>query len=373
MLRAVRVNSQGTVSLESVRSRSDNGDMSNSLPVPAETPKPARRRWRPGYVVLYVVYLLLLAFGGLELFWRLRVGSSVVEPAGPEAIWSLYYREMDQEKVLELEPSLTDEQFDVLLLGGSVAEQVKGALQAEFEKRLDQPVHICNLARSGHSSRDSLIKYRRIQGKPFDCVLVYNGINDVPLNYVAASDFRDDYTHCGWYLTFNRRLESGQLVITDLKDDLAIIGSSRPTPAFFKYGTQVKTNRAVAQNLRQIVELAQAAGSQTLLMTFAWHLPDDYTQKRFEAGELDYGEGEFSIEVEFWGRAEHLPGIMEAQNESIRRLARETGTGLVDQAKLIKEGRYFSDVCHLTPLGCRFFAENVAASLFDREIEDNAN
>ncbi|MFP6765956.1 MAG: hypothetical protein VB858_20160, partial [Planctomycetaceae bacterium] len=307
----------------------------------------------------------MLAAGGLELFWQVRFDATISRPASEKSIWRSHYLDLYHEGALEAQPSLQDDRFDLLLLGGSVAEQTENALQAALEKRLQLPVHIYTLARSGQSSRDSQIKFTRLTGKPFDCVLVYNGINDVTQNYVAESAFQLDYTHCNWYASFQKRLQSRRLTLTDVGEDLSLIGRSRPGADSYHYGTKIKTDRAVARNLQYITEHARAAGSLTALMTFGWHIPDDYSLARYKAGALDYAEGGFHIEVEFWGSPDQVPAIMRAQNEQIRILARETGIILIDQEKLLDGPQFYSDVCHFTPLGCQAFADNIIRRLFD--------
>jgi len=314
---------------------------------------------------MYILWLGLLTAGGLELFWQVRFDSTISGPTSLKSIWRSHYLDLYHEGALEAAPSLQDDRFDLLLLGGSVAEQTEKALQTALEKRLGQPVHIYTLARSGQSSRDSQIKFTRLKGKPFDCVLVYNGINDVTQNYVSESDFRLDYTHCHWYASFQKRLQTGRLTLTDVGQDLSLITRSRPGPDSYHFGTTIKTDRAVARNLRYITENAKAAGSRTALMTFAWHVPDDYSLARYKAGTLDYAEGGFHIEVEFWGSPDQVPSIMRAQNEQIRILARETETILIDQENLLDGPQFFSDVCHFTPLGCETFAQNIVRRLFD--------
>ncbi|MCH5372917.1 MAG: hypothetical protein JJ992_02985, partial [Planctomycetes bacterium] len=61
-----------------------------------------------------------------------------------------------------------------------------------------------------------------------------------------------------------------------------------------------------------------------------------------------------------WGDPEHLPNILNAHNEVIRDLSESSHTLFVDQEHLMpKDGRYFSDACHLTEAGKRLFVENL--------------
>ena len=102
-------------------------------------------------------------------------------------------------------------------------------------------------------------------------------------------------------------------------------------------------------------------------MTFAYHLPDNYTREKFARKELDYGSGRYEFAAELWGRPANVSATLDAQNEVLRQLARESDNTLfVDmQARLPKSGRVFSDVCHLTPEGCQQIVELMLPALED--------
>src|SRR5262249_42013504 len=129
-------------------------------------------------------------------------------------VWDMYYPEIRFSKVQQVRPRHADDWFDVLILGGSVVAAGYGEVQEHLSRRLHDAVggqfRICNLARPAHTSRDSLLKYSRLAGEQFEVVIVYDGINDVPMNCCPREKFRDDYTHFAWYYGFQKKLELGQ-------------------------------------------------------------------------------------------------------------------------------------------------------------------
>lgn len=94
-------------------------------------------------------------------------------------------------------------------------------------------------------------------------------------------------------------------------------------------------------------------------MTFAAHVPQDYSADAFEAKRLDY---ELHLSpIELWGRPEDVPSTLARHSAVVRSLADRYPEALfVDQARLMDgSARYFNDVCHLTVEGSVRFAENL--------------
>jgi hypothetical protein len=321
-----------------------------------------RQRWI--LRVSYAAYIGLLLYGGFCLFFWIRYQrGSPIPMTDVELVWRHHYHELWEEKLFEAKPSLSDDRYDVLLLGGSVAEQVADNLQAELEAHSKQEVRVYSVARSAHNSRDSFLKFGRLKDKEFDCVIVYNGINDVAMNYVEGSLYRDDYSHCGWYASFQRRLKAGRMSMTEISSDLLQSISRQPRPDDLQYGDNIKTARSVQSNLSSIASQAAQNGSTVVLMSFASYIPTNYTKARFRAGELDYSSGQFDMPVEQWGRVKDITKMLAVQNKAVRQLAEERKTVWVDQAELIQGPQNFCDVCHLSPAGCELFAKNTVAAL----------
>lgn len=326
------------------------------------TPQRSRLRRLPVGVrwACYTVYLGVVAFAGIELFWWLQFGSLGADSKeDPDTIWIHYYTELWDSGVINAEPSTQDETLDVLLLGGSVLDQTAGLWEAELSRQSDRPVRVFNLAMSAHSSRDSRVKYSRLKGRTFDWVVVYHGINDVPLNYAKDEDFRDDYTHVKWHSSFQRRLKDGHMKVADVTANIftSLTVRNRPFPEMYPHGTTLRTPGPFGENIAAIVDQATGARSRVVLMTFAWHLPADYSEERFLAGDFDYADGQFRMPAEDWGKPSQIPPLVDAHNKQIERVADEhSGDGavvFVDQAELLSDSaENFCDICHLSPDGC---------------------
>lgn len=313
--------------------------------------------------LIYTVYLSVLVVLGIELFWWLRFGTTSVPAAekNTEAVWQLFYKQLWTSGAIDA-PTAPDDTIDILLLGGSVLEQTAPLWEQAVAAHTGKQVRVYNLAVAAHTTRDSRMKYEYLQGRHFDWIVVYHGINDVRMNYASDEQFRDDYTHCAWYYGIQKRLKEGRVTFSALTTTIAknLTDFGSPAPDQYDLGRKLRTPKPFGDNIRAIVEQALESESQVLLMTFAWYVPDGYTREAFGAGQLDYGDGEFSMPVENWGEPSQVVRILDAQNDQVRQLQGEYSDTdrvvTVDQASLLKsDGTRFSDVCHLTREGCAEF------------------
>jgi hypothetical protein len=322
------------------------------------------------FLTAYVTFCAGLCFGAAALYWKLHTGVAITDAV---TVWDHHYPELRASDLHDLPRERNDGVFDVLLLGGSVLEPTWGEVEAELRTRLEWECggnyRLINLARSGHTSRDSLIKYGHLEEARFDLVINYDGINDVRMNNCPRESFRDDYSHCAWYRSFEKRLAAGtislpQAVLQEIETLGESIGRGPPmndTEAGF--GCDVKTPAPFRRNLKSILEIAAKRGDTVLLQTFAYHLPEGYTREKFERGELDFSirpDGR-SCAAEMWSKPECIGPIVDAQNAEVRSLVDENQEALfVDQSKLLPaEGGNFVDVCHLTAAGSRRLVENM--------------
>ena len=333
---------------------------------PQKTPGPRRSpAKRILFASIYLVWLGLLGIGGIALFWWIQYDQLPHTEPSQDLVWQHFYREVFEDEIVAATPSLDDNRLDILLLGGSVMEQTGPYFEDYIAKRQDLDASVYVVARAAHNSRDSALKYTRIADKPFDFVLVYNGINDVPMNYIPDDRFKIGYQHCSWFNSFDRRLEAGRVYLKD-----AIVNTveryavrSRPDEEMLPFGATIKTPPAIKKNLREIIHLARKAGSTPVLMTFGYYIEPGYDRETYLSGAYGYGKGPFGMPVEDWGLPEHVPAIMKAQNDAIRELATEENVLLIEQAELITGRDNYCDVCHLSYAGCELFVRNVMEAL----------
>ncbi len=264
--------------------------------------------------------------------------------------------------------------INILLLGGSVLYKNWGRVGFFLEKELKEackPIHVrvVNLARTAHSSLDSLIKYRLLEDSRFDLVIVYHAINETRNNNVPPELFRDDYSHTEFYAEIAIPLEHPEsdyfrlpavlhrmynrfLLALGWKSQLGM----REHDKWTEYGCDIKTDRPFRNNLREMAEIAAQRGERLILSTFAVHIPPDYSLEKFKAGELDYSGHRSPIQL--WGRPECVAKGVAAHNRVIRELAAAQGLGLVDMDRFLPRTKEnFDDVCHLTSAGSKAFVK----------------
>jgi hypothetical protein len=343
-------------------------------------------------VLCYLAFLLLVVECGARSFWSLR---GVPFLTAHRELYRSFYPELTELDAYwaargEKHAAQDARTFEVLLLGGSVLHTRYGDVEHLLRERLVRathgPVHIANLAQPGHTSRDSLLKYRHLASRRFDLVIVYHGINDVRADACEAGSYRADYGHLDWYRLLNdaeSRCTSQGLVAGYTLGFMASrvrerlrgeapwrapvasgaagsgSGSGSGGAADGDAAPGVKTARSLAQNFEEILALARGRGEPVLLMTFASYLPDGYSEAAFEAGTLDFTT--HLLPVELWGRPDRVLAALGRHNAAVRELAAAHPEALfVDQDALFpREGLYFNDVCHLTHEGCERLVENL--------------
>jgi hypothetical protein len=264
-----------------------------------------------------------------------------------------------------------DESFDVLVLGASTVHRAWGS----FPKKLDaalrargRPHRVYNLAAPGHTSRDSLLKYRLTARHRFDLLFVYQGINELRADDVPPERFRSDFSHMDWYreigaIVERRRLariftlpftaRRAWLVFSRELGLREAVDLERLHSGWARYGAEQRSVAAMRANLAEILATARERGDPVLLSSFAWYVPPGYTREAFDAHTLDYAYRGRSVPLEVWGLAENIARGLAAQNVMIADLAASSpGVRFVDIAGAIpREGRYFIDVCHLSREG----------------------
>ncbi len=361
--------------------------MSTTVTPTALKPR-APRRWRD---LRRSVKLCVLGFVGLLLFAGLEVASRVywkaakgVPPNHPDQIWRSFFRELNEAHIDAVAPFHGDDTYDVLLLGGSVFHYAFGdigeRLRVGLEQKLGRKVRVVNLASPGRITLDSRVKYEHLTDKRFDLVIVYEGINDIKLNNTPPGKFRPDYSHHPRYAQLNHLALSRQprylmlpftayYLATSLQDSLGL--SARPGQEFNAHGREIKTPLTFETNLEAMAATAKQRGDRLLLLTFASHIPKDYTEEAFQAKQLDYVGYDYPASL--WGEPETVAKALAMHNAATRRVAaRHPEAMLLDTAALMPDdGVYFTDPCHLTKKGCERFVENVLANLDVEKLKKN--
>jgi lysophospholipase L1-like esterase len=230
---------------------------------------------------------------------------------------------------------------------------------------------IINFAVPAQTTRDSRLKYAALEDASFDLVILYHGINESRANNAPPDVFRADYSHYSWYDTVNTLAPYQGTARFALPYTikyagvLARTGQGRyvpvdePRPEWVQYGRDVRTAASLEDNLTAILDLAQRRGDPVMLMTFAIHVPANYSRAAFDQHALDYRLHRLPLEV--WGRPDNVVAAVAAHNAVVRRLAsHRQGVLFVDQDALMeKSAHMFDDPCHLTIDGSVSFADHI--------------
>jgi hypothetical protein len=329
--------------------------------------------WRgAGRIVLWLVFLAVLVELASRVYLVVGLGAS---PVGLNHPLARYYPELGVVQATKVPAG--DATLDVLLLGGSVLHPkwtpVAAVLNEWLTLETGREVRIHNLAGEGQTSRDSLIKYRRLGGHAFDLVVFYHGINEARANNAPPDVFDPAYAHYGWYRKVNgldgdrwlpwlaapAAVRHATRVVIEAVSGGPPVSDHVPPSAWLDYGGDVRSAESFRANLEAIARIARERREPLLLMTFALHVADGYTDRRFRERDLDYNRHLSPIGI--WGRPENVVKAVEAHNDILRRAAVVLpGVLLVDQADRMPRGRiYFNDVCHLTVAGSEVFVANL--------------
>ena len=333
--------------------------------------------------LLIVTFLCLAAAEcAARIFWYWQFDVPLLHPG--KILYS-YYSEL--RAVDESQPSHHDGYYNILFLGGSVLNPYWSSIEQTMDQDLNlaaskqghRKVRIFNLAEPAHTSRDSLLKYAALDKARFDLVIVYDGINDVRANNVPPGLFRDNYDHYSWYQIVNvlstysnttvalpYTLHYIGLVLWQRFHDDDYIPTAFPRAEWTTYGKNPLTVLPFQHNIESIINMASQRKDHVLLVTFAIHVPKDYTWRKLWEGKLDYASA--NVPVEIWGEREHVETTLALHNSVIRNLAAaHPDVHMYDMAlALPRSHRSFNDPCHLTAEGSVVFA-----TLLDKLIEEH--
>jgi len=294
---------------------------------------------------------------------------------------SQYLKNQPEETQPSVESFQTGHGLRILLLGGSVLHPDFGGIQRLLQHSLESKglsdVHILNASGRAHSSRDSVFKYAFLSriGYEFDVVVVYHGINEVRANNCPPEVFREDYSHYRWYETLNithRHLKELDITVIPYCVDYAIrrmrqvsrphryLPTHTPPAEWLHHGCEIKSRDSLCANLLYLAQETKNRGEKLVLLSFAYHVPENYSLAAFESKSLDYGR--HICPAEIWGIPSNVVKGIQVHNEAVESMVRENPElTFLDINRIIpKSALYFDDICHLTHEGCQLFGQTLA-------------
>lgn len=277
----------------------------------------------------------------------------------------------------------------VLVLGSStmfnrhMAAQLKTALQ----KKTSRTVELLDAGLRSHTSQADVLKWQYLAHYQWDYVLFYNGINDLWANHVRPQDFYRDYRQLdpwyrrGWWLDHSVLARYGYNFLYRQRQVINQVMQERWFPAYqFVFPKKPYINAAdfaslpvFARNVEQIVAESRRVGAQPVLISFASHLPENYSRQAFLDKTLDYvnPDNYDSRDVYNWGPPDYVREGLARENKLLREIARQRDVLLIDiDQQMSGRGQWFGDVCHFNAEGVAVFSAQVADAMAPLLLHD---
>ncbi len=305
------------------------------------------------FSLLLVFILLLFSEGVLRLWVADQTGISLIRM---HHLPYKYYPELHGISVRKLDL----DQINILLLGASVMEDVRGDVRSKLERSLqantEKKVNVYNLSKPAHSSRDSRTKMELLGKRPYDLVIFYHSINELRANCCPKEIFKTDYSHYSWYKETRlmlRHPEIGLTVIPYCLDYLfEVISGEGMDPGKIKnewepHCADFKSKESYQKNVEAIVGLSE----RLLLVNYAIHIPEKYDSSMLDSF---YTHTQFrSVPVELFGHPPVLASGIATHNAVLEAIVKNNTScfGLPMDRLLTRSKANFNDVCHLTEAG----------------------
>lgn len=323
-------------------------------------------------VATYFVYLIILIEIASRAFLALRYDTSFFRPQ--DFIYQFYPElKIAERGIARGNPDA----FRILYLGGSVISsqycKVDSILGSMIAARTNRMIESCNMAVKAQTSLDTWYKYRHLEKYPFDLVVLYHGINELRTNNCPGEMYRNDYSHYSWYHELNTLMQHSELKFISFPATVHLLCHKtegvcglhqylprhEPPDEWTKYGLNIRSADALRANLEAVIKRAGENGQRLAFMSFAYHIPDNYSKENFAQKQLDYADHLHPIEL--WGNPVCVKRGLRVHNEVLRELGTKyPHVCFIDQDSLLERGKEnFRDVCHLTRQGAEKFAENI--------------
>lgn len=264
----------------------------------------------------------------------------------------------------------------VLLLGGSVLTRSYDTLKkTDYEK----PIIFYNLARSGHTSLDSLHKYNYLtsNGYNFDYVIFYHAVNEVRTNNVPVLLYKEDYSHYSFYKLVNLVFIEQSFLIqktslgyrlyrfyNELQINKKILPTHTPKKEWLKYGSDIKSKESFRKNLLEIINISNKTKAKLIIPEFAFNSPDNYSLNLLRSFSLGYDNmtcKEQRSPTEIWGiPANVIKGIL-THNEVINEL--KSHFIFINTDDISNDIKNFCDIVHFSEKGTDLFAKKLITEI----------
>jgi len=249
-----------------------------------------------------------------------------------------------------------------------MANRIKGAIQ----KISSEKIEVLGAGLRMHTSMSSVLKYQVLSKYDFDYVILYHGINDLWANHARPWRFSENYGHMNaWYIR-GPWLDNSLIVRSLFNKYFAPKMVHFFNPKARRHNASAfASEKTFQRNLEKIIADVKSDGASPILMTFAWSIPEHYSEKAFEAGQSGYAKPSniHRYSVELWGKPDFVEEGLNRHNRVVRELANRENTLLIDQERLMrKDLRWYNDVCHFGEEGTDKFIDNIVKFFKDNQL-----
>ncbi len=283
----------------------------------------------------------------------------------------------------DIKKNYDEKKVNILLLGGSVLDDVAPKLKEVYQARSD--IQVFDMAAAAHSTRDSRLKldYLTKKGYQFDYIIFYHGINDARANNVPPHMFQEDYSHYFYYSQINPAFNPDNIVLGLLlksaifikayqsffyylfkDDDSRFVPAHNPREKWVKYGSELRTSEPFKENLSRVINNATKTKAKLIVPRFATFLPENYDQLKHKNNELGYAKvsgSKYYLIADAWGKPENVRKAVKAHNDIIESL--KDRFIFIDTSSLDTMGNFFVDPCHFSESGIDLFVKWVGQRL----------
>jgi len=322
--------------------------------------------------ILYLFYLLFLLEFTFRIAFCINYKANFFQP---KKIIFQYYPVLEQSFKSEAN-------FNIILLGASVLEDVRGNIREKLYNNLKgklskDNIEIINFSQAGQNSKDSANKLKIYsQLNKTDLVIFYHAINESKANACPDSIFNVDYNHYGRIRKINTIIKHWEANFTIIPLYLELLTQRiNPPMSLEKYystkglgdkwlvfGDHIKTATSFEKNLTAIYQTCQKNQVALLNPEYVYYLPKNYHKRHRHKY---YTKTKFGMPaVELWGIPKNVKKGIDTHNAINEKVAFKYDFPFIKtNAHLPKIKENFNDICHLTDEGALAFVEIIAPEI----------
>ena len=324
--------------------------------------------------IIYILFLFLLLEITFRVAFSINYKTSFIKP---QNLLYQYYPALKQS-------FQKNENYNILLLGASVLEDVRGNIRQKLKDYLKEKlpyiqVEILNFSQPGQTSKDSWNKiksYKELERA--DLVIFYHGINEAKANSCPDSIFSLEYNHYQRIKRINKIMNHSEANFSVIPLYLDMLWESMnpkmslekyySTPGlgdkWLVYGDNIKTEITFENNLSAIFNACKKHQISLLCPEYVYNLPKNYNRDSIH---LFYTKTKFGMpRVELWGIPKNVKKGIETHNRVNEKVAKKYNFPFVKTNHLLpKTKENFNDICHLTDVGAIKFIDIIGPKVVE--------